>query len=308
MIEIVPNWHPVLVHFTVALVVVAVVLHMLSGLFPEGRREQARTVARWNLILGAGFAIATVIAGFQAYFTVAHDGPSHAAMIQHRNWALAALFLILGLALWQWRLASARLSALFVVGSVVTGLVLVATAYKGGELVFVHGLGVQSLPQSEGQGHDHGDGGHDHGSEDPEAEAGTVASPISPLGADGPAGAIEAFHGAMATGDVEAVERLLDPKVLIYESGGAERSFTEYSGHHMPGDMAHAAATSRVVERRHAVEDGDAAWVVSESRISGERRGKPVNSRVMETAVLRRTDGVWRITHIHWSSRNLKRN
>ncbi len=45
----------------------------------------------------------------------------------------------------------------------VAQLFLFSTAWRGGELVYRHGLGVLSLPQTEGEGHSHSHGEeHDH--------------------------------------------------------------------------------------------------------------------------------------------------
>lgn len=50
MIEIIPNWHPIFVHFTVALFSVATGLYALSLLVSNIQlKEQWRIVARWNL-------------------------------------------------------------------------------------------------------------------------------------------------------------------------------------------------------------------------------------------------------------------
>ena len=53
MFEIIPNWHPLLVHFTVALLSVAVVLHLLVLLaLPQRLQGEWRIVARWSLWIG----------------------------------------------------------------------------------------------------------------------------------------------------------------------------------------------------------------------------------------------------------------
>ncbi len=39
------------------------------------------------LALGTVAVIIAVAAGLQAYYSVGHDGPSHVAMTDHRNWA-----------------------------------------------------------------------------------------------------------------------------------------------------------------------------------------------------------------------------
>ncbi len=170
MPEIIPNFHPIFVHFTVALVSVStglfVVLLTVKHVFSERLQHQFGIVARWNLWFGAAITLVTVAAGFYAYSTVAHDGPSHAAMTEHRNWALAAAALIVVAAIWS--MVGARTAkktgGMFVALLLTAQLVLLSAAWHGGELVYRYGLGVMSLPQSGGEGHDHPHGpGEEHG-------------------------------------------------------------------------------------------------------------------------------------------------
>ena len=158
-IEIIPNWHPIFVHFTVALLSLSSLLY-LAGLVL--RRPNLLIVARWNLWIGAGITVGTVLAGFYAYNTVAHDGPSHAAMTDHKNWALvtAAIFGVLAI----WSLAKHRgaksVSSGFVVLILLASGLLAVTGYKGGEVVYRHGMGVMRMPEISGDG---GHGSHAHG-------------------------------------------------------------------------------------------------------------------------------------------------
>ena len=173
MFEIIPNWHPIFVHFTVALLSLAAGLTVATLFVKSPLLEQWQIVARWALWFGAGFAIITGLTGWDAYNTVAHDTPSHAAMTLHRNWAIATLTLFLLLAAWSiWSTRKGKkLGTLFVVGMVVAGAVLATTAWRGGEVVYRYGLGVMSLPKSEGEGHNHshGDGADHHGGNSTEA-------------------------------------------------------------------------------------------------------------------------------------------
>lgn len=163
MIEIVPNWHPVFVHFTVALLIIAAAIHLLSHFFPNGElAKQMTIVARWNLWIGVVFTLLTVAAGWYAYNTVAHDAPSHSAMTEHRNWAMTTFVLFLGVAGWEYYLSRRGKGK----GWLFTGLLVIAaglllsTAWHGGELVYRYGLGVMSMPKPEGPGHihEHGEG------------------------------------------------------------------------------------------------------------------------------------------------------
>jgi ketosteroid isomerase-like protein len=114
---------------------------------------------------------------------------------------------------------------------------------------------------------------------------------------------VDAFHAALGSGNAEAVLLLLTEDVMILEEGGAERSREEYAGHHLPADMAYAAATGSEVTRRSAWIEGDIAWVLSEGRTSGQFNGRAVNRLTAETMILQRHADGWRIRHIHWSSR-----
>lgn len=166
MSEIIPNWHPIFVHFSVALFSLATGLFVVSPLVKSPLKEQWQIVARWVLWFGAGFTIFTGLSGFYAYNTVAHDAPSHAAMTDHRNWAIATISLFLMLTLWSviWIRRCKSFSILFVIGMVLAGGALASTAWRGGELVYRYGLGVMSLPKAEGEGHAHqhtNGGGHE---------------------------------------------------------------------------------------------------------------------------------------------------
>ena len=163
MIEIIPNWHPIFVHFTVALLHVSVGFFILAWIMKKHRwRDQWLHVAHWNLWIGAGFSLITVMAGWIAFNSVAHDAPSHAAMTLHRNWGVTSLAWILPFALWsigRYRAGKVPNKTFLVVALIMLGLVA-STGWRGGELVYRYGLGVMSLPKSEGKDHGHG---HGHG-------------------------------------------------------------------------------------------------------------------------------------------------
>ncbi len=102
MIQIIPNWHPILVHFTVALLSISVAMFLLASVLKEGNlRQQWLNVAYWNLWIGMLLTIATLIFGWLAYNSVTHDTPSHVKMTSHRNWAFIASGLFAVLFLWS---------------------------------------------------------------------------------------------------------------------------------------------------------------------------------------------------------------
>ena len=166
MIEIIPNWHPVFVHFTIGLLIVAALFHVVAAFNSKSANYyQFENVANWNLWVGTVFAVITVIAGWFAFNSVDHDTPSHLAMIDHRNWALVTTTVFILLAIWSFRRAKRAIAItwLITVPLLVASGLLGATGWKGGELVYRHGLGVMSLPDTGAHdhvGHDHGDAGH----------------------------------------------------------------------------------------------------------------------------------------------------
>ena len=117
---------------------------------------------RWMLWGAALFALIAAAFGWFAFNSVAHDEVRHAAMMLHRNWALGALAVLIALAAWDvWRGRSGRIPSPGFLGLLVVAWLLVtSTAWYGAELVYRHGLGVMSLPKSEGLGHtqEHGAG------------------------------------------------------------------------------------------------------------------------------------------------------
>ena len=115
--------------------------------------------------------------------------------------------------------------------------------------------------------------------------------------------AARAFHKALTSGDAHALKELLDPDVLIMESGHVERSRQEYSAHHLASDLKFMKSVAYKLERESGDAVGDLAWVTSESRLTGVANDKPVDTVSMETLVLKKSAAGWRVTHIHWSSR-----
>jgi len=165
MFEIIPNWHPIFVHFTVALLSLAVGLFIVTPFLSGSLQAQWAIVARWALWFGAGFMVITGLTGLYAFNTVNHDTPSHIAMTEHRNWAIATIAAFLALAAWSViRVRGARrLGPTFVVFLALSGALLASTAWRGGELVYRHGLGVMALPKADAHHHSEGEADHhDH--------------------------------------------------------------------------------------------------------------------------------------------------
>ncbi len=139
------------------------------------------------------------------------------------------------------------------------------------------------------------------------APATAVASTLStpPANAESIA-VVDRFSHALASGGTIGASALLDPAVVIYESGDVERSRAEYAAHHLAADAAFLKTVEYRLLSRTSGTAGDLAWVATESRLMSHGE-KPVDIFSTETMVLRKQPSGWRIVHIHWSSRKAAR-
>lgn len=161
--QIIPNFHPMVVHFPIALTIIAFLLSIAA----YARRShpvsaQLAAAGHFTLWLAAIGAAAAVLFGWLAYNSVNHDDAGHAAMLLHRAWAVPTAIGLILLASWDaWKyrvnelISVPMLFLLFLLSQAIA-----VTGWLGGEVVFRHGIGVLSLPSSEisehGQHHEHG--------------------------------------------------------------------------------------------------------------------------------------------------------
>jgi ketosteroid isomerase-like protein len=132
------------------------------------------------------------------------------------------------------------------------------------------------------------------------AQVNTVSRPVS-AELSGPERALEAFHTALRSGKRNAALALLAEDALIYESGHAERK-SEYAAHHLDADIAFAKAVPGTTLKRSGQRVGQFAWLTTEGRTTGSYKGKAMDRRTVETALLRSQADKWLIVHLHWSS------
>lgn len=314
MIEIIPNWHPIFVHFSVALLLVATVILGWSLAIKRAKASDTGVVTgRTMLWLGLVALVATVLAGLQAYYSVGHDAPSHAAMTNHRNWGLASLaaFLLAGAFCWSGRSTSFKARDLLLL--LASSTLLIVTAYKGGELVYRYGLGVQSLPEVTGDGHD-----HDHGDEHSHSNE-TLADSAPDEGCDegeadtghahpnaeyrDPALVADELYEALRTGNEARVLALLAEDVVILEGGHAQTSRSDYMSGHMKSDMAFLPNVTSETLDREVSRQGDLAWVITHSRTTGTYRDEDIDQSSREMLVMKHDGHDWRITLIHWGDK-----
>ncbi|MFT6633718.1 MAG: ketosteroid isomerase-like protein [Bacteriovoracaceae bacterium] len=116
-----------------------------------------------------------------------------------------------------------------------------------------------------------------------------------------PAKVVVDFHNALKSSKKDEVFKLLEESVLIYEGGGVERSAKEYSSHHLLADMAFMSKMEVELIEHQVTIYSNIAISSSRSIIRGKYKGKVIEKTNMETIVLRKINGKWKIINIHWS-------
>jgi uncharacterized membrane protein len=139
-----PNWHPFIVHFPIALLPTFFVLDIIGAI---RKNNELRRVASYFLYLGAISSVIAIIAGFKAAETVAHGSAVHSVMEVHELYGLMVTALALVLALWRYHNNTPpRLMAnvLHQILSVSLCIFLTLGADLGGLMVYKYGIGVES--------------------------------------------------------------------------------------------------------------------------------------------------------------------
>lgn len=137
--------HPLLVHFPLALLLVAFALELGGQIL---KKDELSRAAWWNQVIGTGFLFAAVLSGLSARQQAELSPAAGEILDLHQQAAFAATALFSALLLW--RIAS-RSSIpltkkwvyllLFAAGA---GILLVV-AWYGGELVYRYRAGIQPI-------------------------------------------------------------------------------------------------------------------------------------------------------------------
>lgn len=144
-----------------------------------------------------------------------------------------------------------------------------------------------------------------------------AALAAAPLAAQGesrtqpasPTAVAAAYLDAMEAADLEKAESLFARESSIFEGGGNEGTWKRYREHHIGPELAEFRSfkTTRGKAEERVSADGSMAMVAwpMEYRIE-LKDGKTTDSQSTVTFVLVREREVYRIRHLHWSSRKKK--
>jgi ketosteroid isomerase-like protein len=122
-------------------------------------------------------------------------------------------------------------------------------------------------------------------------------------GARIPSETVDAFHAALRSKDTAGALSLLDRGLVVYEFGLVDPTVEAYAFRHLPFDMDVAVGTKWQLQTRRVGGEGDERWVLSTYRVTGKQAdGTAIDQTTLETAILRRSGGTFRIVHLHWST------
>lgn len=154
--------HPMVVHFPIALLIVAFVFD-LAGLL--ARRTSLTQAALYCQVFGALGAVAAYLTGERAEEAVERLASAHTVLERHEDLgkllmyaAIAVALIRLGL-VWKGKADSQGVKALLTAFSLGLVFLVGATGFFGGQLVYDHGAGVapimKQLPARGPDAHDH---------------------------------------------------------------------------------------------------------------------------------------------------------
>jgi len=150
MLDLAFQLHPVVVHFPIALLIVAAGVDIASVFW----RDRLTFLALLLYVLGAIGAVAGYLSGQAAADAVVVSGSANVVLTTHADWATVTMWFFVVYALarvviaWKTRWG-ARLAVHVPLVAVALGglFLLYNTANNGGRLVFEHGVGVQAVDE-----------------------------------------------------------------------------------------------------------------------------------------------------------------
>ena len=143
-----PGWHPLVVHFPLALILVAAALLLAARVLRNtSLAATAATVGTWNLCLGAVAAVFALGTGLAAVIDLDVGTAARQAISLHLRWALFTTLVVVLLAVWRGAgtAQESRPSWIFIVVLLAASAALTFTGYRGGKNVYEYGLGVKKI-------------------------------------------------------------------------------------------------------------------------------------------------------------------
>lgn len=144
------EWHPIAVHFPLALVITGALTLSASRIRGLERHSATlATVGTWNLCLGAIGVLFALGTGLAAMVSIHLEPAARAAVGLHVKWAVFTSVGILLLAVWRGagNAPQAKPSALLLIVLWGVTSALIITGYRGGQNVYRYGVAVHVSSQ-----------------------------------------------------------------------------------------------------------------------------------------------------------------
>ncbi len=151
-----PNIHPLLVHFPIAILIIAALGSLLSFFVPDRWWDEQKNTVLY--VIGSLSAVWVYFTGQEAADSVFLEAEAQSVLSSHADWALwlvwfFALYALLRLVFHRLHLFENMSFKLIAFITVLPGLFfLFETAEYGGKMVFGHGVGTGQLIQQESEG------------------------------------------------------------------------------------------------------------------------------------------------------------
>ena len=141
-----PNFHPLVIHFPIALVLTAAVVDMVDVAFERSPWLKAATTTLY--VTGALSLIVAYVTGLQASETVLVPGMAYPVITEHRQWALVTMTYCIAIAALRLLVlrgdgGRSRRRRIALLGIGLVAVVLIQqTAERGARLVYEYGTGI----------------------------------------------------------------------------------------------------------------------------------------------------------------------
>ena len=143
-----PNIHPLVIHFPIVLLLVAVFFEFVGHIFGN---DYAKKTAKVALLFGTLSLAVAVLTGWLAHQTVPHSELSYPVIETHQLLGFLALGGFSGAALFKFILIpkykSCWIYRIYLLLSLASIGALILGAYYGGKLVYEYGVGVKPVTQ-----------------------------------------------------------------------------------------------------------------------------------------------------------------
>ena len=147
-VSVLPGWHPMVVHFPIALTLSAGAALIAARLVRQDSLAETRAmVGTWNLCAAAVAALFALATGLAGVLDLQVGAAARAAISTHVKWAMFTSMALILVSVWRGAGSAprARPSWLFVVVLSAICVALSMTGYFGGENVYRYGVGVDLM-------------------------------------------------------------------------------------------------------------------------------------------------------------------